>query len=180
MEEGLREMAYRHNQGPSVASNYYLVREGFENRHLLFNIAFSSLEHRIAFKYAVNVISYLIIYLLFMPLLWGKVGKELPAGDSVNGPKHAWDAPVISIWLQVRWLCTVTYDLHALPCFCLQTYVLEAVLKGFWEDLAIGVLEGSPADICSPFFSKAEDRLPLAKQASDLLPSTCFISAASN
>lgn len=69
MEEGLREMAYRHNQGPSVASNYYLVREGFENRHLLFNIAFSSLEHRIAFKYAVNVISYLIIYLLFMPLL---------------------------------------------------------------------------------------------------------------
>lgn len=52
-----------------VASNYYLVREGFESRNLLFNLAFSSLEHRIAFKYAVSVISYMVICLLFMPLL---------------------------------------------------------------------------------------------------------------
>ena len=124
-----------------VASNYYLVREGSENRILLFNLAFSSLEHRTACKYAVNVISYMVIYLLFMPLLWGKVGKELPAGDSVNGPKHAWNAPAISVWLKARWLRTVTYDSHALPCFCLQRCVLEVVPKGFWEDLLIGVLE---------------------------------------
>lgn len=52
-----------------VVSNYYLVREGFENRNLLFNLAFSSLEHRIAFKHAVSLTSYVVIYLLFMSLL---------------------------------------------------------------------------------------------------------------
>lgn len=82
-------MAHSHERGPSVASNYYLVREGFENRNLHFNRAFSNLEHRIAFKYAVSVISYMVIYLLFMPLLQGKVVKELPASDSVDGPKRA-------------------------------------------------------------------------------------------
>lgn len=52
-----------------VASNYYLVREGFENRNLLFSLAFSSLEYRIALKYTVSVSCYVVICLLFMPLL---------------------------------------------------------------------------------------------------------------
>lgn len=69
----------------------------------------------------------------------------------------------------------MTYDFYALPYFYLQRQVSEAVSKGFQEGLVTGVLEWSPTDICSAFFSKAEDRLPLAKQASGLFPSTCFI-----
>lgn len=66
----LRKTAYGHSQGPSVASNYCSVREAFENRNLLFSLAFSSVEHRIAFKYVVTVISYVVLYLLFFtPLL---------------------------------------------------------------------------------------------------------------
>lgn len=138
-----------------VAANYYLAREGFENRNMLFILVFSRLEHKIAFKYAVNVISYVVIYLLFMPLLWGKVGKELSAGDSVNGPKHAWDAPGISIWLEVRWLCMVTYDLYVLPCFSLQKHILEGMFKGFWEDIVITVFEWSLAGVCFALKKKA-------------------------
>lgn len=93
------------------------------NRNLLFKLAFSSLEHRILFKYAVIVISYLVVYLLFMPVLGGKAGRKIPAGDSVNGPKHALDAPVISTWLKIRCLHTGTCDLYALPYFYLQRQV---------------------------------------------------------
>lgn len=48
----------------------------------------------------------------------------------------------------------MTYDSYALPCFCLQRCVLEAVSKGFQEDLVIGVLEWSPADVSSALEKK--------------------------
>lgn len=64
-----------------------------------------------------------------MPVLGGKAGRKIPAGDSVNGPKHALDAPVISTWLKIRCLHTGTSDLYALPYFTFRDKYKKLCLK---------------------------------------------------
>lgn len=85
------------------------------------------------------------------------------------------DASVTSIWLKIRCLHTVTYDLYALLYFYLQRQASEAMSKGFQKGLVTGVLEWSPADICSAFFSRQKTCYLQPSKPLALFSSTCFI-----